>query len=183
MLSRDKPTIFLDLDHTLICAYKQNSEDTELAKNVNFLTPIISFANYDVYKRPHVDKFLKFLFRNFYVAVWTAASNEYAAVITSKVILGDSQTRNLDMFLTDEDTKEAHRELGGVKNLDAIWALWGAHHIIKEGLAVIVDDLPDVMLTQPDKCIHVKPFIASASDAVIDDGLLIAMDEIRSRYL
>lgn len=180
---RRKPTVFLDLDHTLICAYKQGSPDSMKAQTENLFEPAVTFANYDVYTRPHLTEFLDFLFKNFYVAIWTAASSDYAAVITSELVLRDDKTRRLDMFLTADDTTVASKEMGGVKNLSAIWSVWYADHLIPRNWAFIVDDLPDVQKTQPDKCIAVEPFHASSVRAPEDTVLLDTIKKLKEKLL
>ncbi|CAL44709.1 22.4 kDa CTD phosphatase [Spodoptera frugiperda ascovirus 1a] len=177
-----RPTIFLDLDNTLICSLRVRSAESDTAKTVNGLVPTIVFADYEVYKRPHLDEFLTYLFDNFRVAVWTAASRDYAAVITSEFILRNHPDRELELFLSGEDTRIASEELGGVKNLNALWDLWDVSSVMDRGDALIIDDLPDVFTTQPDKCIPIVAYYAQDPRAVKDDALQQVMDDLDSRY-
>lgn len=180
MIYRTRPTVFLDLDHTLICSLKQNSRGSKVARR-NLGDPVVSFANYDVYKRPHVDSFLKHLFENYFVGVWTAASADYAAVVTAHVILASDDSRRLDMMLTSDDTNAASEKLGGNKNLKALWNMWNASDLIPEGWAIIVDDLQEVCDTQPERCVMVEPFDASDANAANDVVLLKAIDDIKTK--
>ncbi|AXN77294.1 CDT phosphatase transcription factor [Heliothis virescens ascovirus 3i] len=179
---RSRPTVFLDLDNTLICSLRLDSAESEMARNVNGFVPAVIFSDYEVYKRPHLDEFLSYLFENFRVGVWTAASKDYAAVITAELILRKYPNRRLEMFLSSDETRTAGEEVGGVKNLNALWDLWGADVIIERDDAIIIDDLPDVYITQPHRCIPVVAYHAQDADAPTDIGLKQLQKDLHDRY-
>lgn len=71
----DKILVILDLDETLIHATSkpQNEEwDFEV-------------FNYKVYKRPYLEQFLEELKKNFYVAIWSSASDDYVNAIVKMI--------------------------------------------------------------------------------------------------
>ena len=87
--------IVLDIDETLIHASSRRPKQFHFIVNVNG-------DKYYVRKRPHLRKFLITVFSKFrYVAIWTAASQEYALEVISKV-LTKSQANRLLFFWTRE---------------------------------------------------------------------------------
>lgn len=93
-----KGLIILDIDNTLIdtkIIYKKNlnqqhkgyislttKEKCKLLTNKE-LTPMVSIL---VYKRPYLAQFLKYIFENYTVALWTAAKKEWMDTILDKVL-------------------------------------------------------------------------------------------------
>jgi RNA polymerase II subunit A small phosphatase-like protein len=69
--------VVLDLDETLVYA-----SDEGLLEGSD---PDFYVGQYPVYKRPHVDSFLRDLFQEFRVAVWTSSSPSYAWEMVSKL--------------------------------------------------------------------------------------------------
>ncbi|MBC3910673.1 NIF family HAD-type phosphatase [Undibacterium umbellatum] len=67
----NKKLLILDLDETLIYATEQ-----QLGHEADF-----QFFSYHVYLRPHVREFIAFCLEHFECAVWTSASEDYAAII------------------------------------------------------------------------------------------------------
>ncbi len=76
-----KKLLVLDLDETLIHS---------VYSPIDGKIPDFSISNGDIvtYKRPHLDKFIKYAKENFNLAVWTSASEDYALEI-SESIFGD----------------------------------------------------------------------------------------------
>jgi TFIIF-interacting CTD phosphatase-like protein len=112
---------------------------------------------YKVFERPGLQEFLDFLFENFNVSIWTAASKSYALFIIHEFILKDHPERKLDYILFSYHCKKSKRIRGSQKALD----------ILKDEFALarfdmnrtyIIDDHPEVYSTQPDNCIKVKAF-------------------------
>ena len=100
-MSKNKKNLLLDLDQTLICAcdfkeYKPGSNKKMDEKADNEIFNKINMDNiYTVFQRPNLEKFLDFIFENFNVSVWTAASKDYALFIINKIIL-KLDTKNKD---------------------------------------------------------------------------------------
>lgn len=57
---------------------------------------------YIVFQRPHLQEFLDFLFSNFKVSVWSAASKDYVLFIINNIILKNKPTRQLEWIFFDE---------------------------------------------------------------------------------
>ena len=83
-----KKNILLDLDQTLISA--EASEDFDIDKHKE-RSKLFSWKDMDgyyiVFERPHLSEFLDYIFENFNVSVWTAASKDYALFIIEHIIL------------------------------------------------------------------------------------------------
>ena len=79
---KDKPNIFLDLDNTLISA--EAIEDFPFTKK-DILKKVCDFTFYNmdgyylVFERPHLQKFLDYLFMNF--IVWTSFFLKYSFLV------------------------------------------------------------------------------------------------------
>jgi RNA polymerase II subunit A small phosphatase-like protein len=67
--------LILDLDETLVYA----------TQNVLATPADFKVAEYFVYKRPYVDKFLAKCFNHFKIAVWTSSGSNYANAVTEKI--------------------------------------------------------------------------------------------------
>ena len=82
----NKPNIILDLDQTLISA--EVSEEHNF-KKYEMKSKLFDYKDMDgyyiVYERPGLQKFLDYLFENFNVSIWTAASKDYALFIIEKI--------------------------------------------------------------------------------------------------
>jgi hypothetical protein len=51
---------------------------------------------YIIFERPGLQQFLTFLFKNFNVSIWTAASKDYALFIIDKIIIAGNKNRKID---------------------------------------------------------------------------------------
>ena len=93
----NKPFLFLDLDQTIISA--EASEDFNFVKHHKKIKKF-HYENmegyYLIFSRPNLQEFLDYIFKNFNVSVWTAASKDYALFIIDKIILKDLPERKLD---------------------------------------------------------------------------------------
>ena len=88
-----KKNLILDLDETLISAvseeeYNPKKHDKKKAK---FRFKYMD-SYYTVFYRPGLDKFLRYIFKNFNVSVFTAASKDYALFIIENIALEKSST-------------------------------------------------------------------------------------------
>jgi TFIIF-interacting CTD phosphatase-like protein len=76
-----KKLLILDLDETVVFATEQ-----KLARDEDFRV-----AEYFVYKRPGLDRFISFAFEHFNLAVWTASGSAYADAVINRVFGGVEQ--------------------------------------------------------------------------------------------
>ena len=87
-MTKKKFNVFLDLDQTLISAEANDEFDFNNSKEKSK-----KFTSYDmdgyyiVFERPGLQDFLDYLFANFNVSIWTAASKDYAIFIIDKLYL------------------------------------------------------------------------------------------------
>ena len=77
--NEEKILLILDVDETLIHATKK-----ELSQKVDF-----KIFDYNVYKRPFLDEFLKEVKSNFLLAIWSSASDDYVEQVTKRIISQD----------------------------------------------------------------------------------------------
>lgn len=82
---QDKPSIILDLDQTLISSEATEDHNFEKYKEKSKKFRYDDMDGYYiVYSRPYLQDFLDYIFENFKVTVWTAASKDYALFIIEK---------------------------------------------------------------------------------------------------
>lgn len=158
-VKRKKPNLILDLDQTLISG--EATEDLDFEK-YKYKSKKFTSHNMDgyyiIYSRPHLQKFLDYVFENFNVTIWTAASKDYALFIIDKIILNNKPERKLDFIFFSY-----HCDLSKKikKYSKALCMLWDIHKLsgYSEKNTVIIDDyVEDVHECQPNNCIIAPPF-------------------------
>jgi len=113
-------TIFLDLDETVLSAQESTKHNFK-----RYLKKSKKFTFYDmdgyyiIFERPHLQPFLDYLFANFDVSVWTAASKDYALFIIDKIIL-TKPDRHLDWVFFSYHCDLSKREKGSSKDLSML---------------------------------------------------------------
>ena len=75
----EKILLILDVDETLI-----HATEKELNQKVDF-----RIFDYNIYKRPFLDEFLKEVKSDFLIAIWSSASDDYVEEITKRIIPKD----------------------------------------------------------------------------------------------
>jgi TFIIF-interacting CTD phosphatase-like protein len=153
-----KPHVFLDLDQTLISA--EANEDYDF-KKYKKKSKLFSYEDMDgyylVFARPGLQTFLDYLFKNFNVSIWTAASKDYALFIIDKIILAGKSKRKLDwiFFSYHCDISKNHKKAS--KSLSMLWDFYKLDGYTKDN-TIIIDDYDEVYNTQPDNCFLAEPF-------------------------
>ncbi|XP_052203175.1 uncharacterized protein LOC127808645, partial [Diospyros lotus] len=147
--SPEKPTVFLDLDETLV-----HSRPNLPPERYDFIfRPVIDGAKVDFYvsKRPFLDEFLEFLSEKFELVVFTAALEEYASLVVDRLDRKALTSHRL--------YRTSCRETEGkfVKDLNAT-----GRDLRK---AVLVDDNPNSYSIQPENAIPIRPFTNDLSDS------------------
>lgn len=149
--------MILDLDNTLICSLSKDEEQPIFKPRMKRFNWKNMEGFYKVFERPGLQEFLDFLFENFNVSVWTAASKSYALFIIDEFILKGHPKRRLDYVLFSYHCKLSRRLRDTQKALS----------ILKDDFKLlnfdidrtyIIDDHPEVYSAQPDNCIKVKAF-------------------------
>lgn len=174
----DRPRIFLDLDQTVISAEADEEYDfkkyKEKAKKFEFKN---MDSYYIVFERPGLQKFLDFLFSNFNVSIWTAASKDYALFIIEKIIIAGKSKRKVDWIFFSYHCDISKRLKKGSKDLRIIWEDYKIPGYSKDN-TVIVDDYNEVHKTQPDNCIIAIPFEFTKEGSENDDYLKRLQSEL-----
>lgn len=163
-----KLNVILDLDQTLICSeeLKKFDQKKHKQKMKNFKYEI--FENlYIIFERPGLQAFLDYLFENFNVSVWTAASKDYALFIVAKFILTNSK-RKLDFVFYSHHCDMSIKLKRGLKGLSIIWDVFGLKKYNAQN-TVIVDDNPSVIKNQKCNVIPVHPFYFENRASYRDD--------------
>lgn len=148
----------LDLDQTLISAEPTENYDfnKNRAKAKKFVFHDMD-GYYIVFERPGLQNFLTYLFDNYTVSIWTAASKDYALFVIEKIILAGNSNRKLDYIFFSYHCDVSEGVLGGTKNLNMLWDVYKLKDYDKNN-TVILDDYDEVYKTQPKNCIIAKPF-------------------------
>ena len=158
-----KLKLFLDLDSTLI--YSEDLVDYDKKKNSK-KQALFKYKDMDkeyrVFERPHLDKFLDYVFENFDVSVWTAASKDYAIFIIKHILLKKPNRKlNYILFSYHCDYSDKHKK--GTKDLEMLWDFYKIKDYNKDNTRII-DDYDEVYHTQPKNCFRIKPFVFSEYD-------------------
>jgi len=166
--------VVLDLDNTLISAIDANEETkmgieavTNCQRNLNWID---MEDEYKIFERPYLQEFLTWLFSNFTVSVWTAASKLYAMYIVKNIIIGNHSDRSLDYILFSDHCRESKRACSCQKKLEMLNTTFPMNYDINN--TYIIDDNNEVYHGQPDMCIHIKRFDVQNSNCVEDRELL-----------
>lgn len=163
--------ILLDLDQTLISAEASEEFDIKKEKDKAKKFKFHDMEGfYVVFERPGLQKFLDFLFKNFNVSIWTAASKDYALFIIDKIILAGKKDRRLDYIFFSYHCDVSRTEKGGSKDLSMLWDIYKLDGYDQKN-TLILDDYDEVYNTQPHNCIMAKPFEFTEKDSEKDTYL------------
>ena len=193
MSGKSKKHLVLDLDQTLIAAetpedFKKFSDGIKKQNSAYHRHDMDT--DFFVFERPHLQDFLTYIFANFTVSVWTAASKNYALFIIKNIILktkdengNDYQPRNLNYIFFSyhcslskqkygkkkdkKDKKKRKDEIMHTKNLKIMSSYFNIQNDEDHKNTIIFDDYNEVYNTQPDNCIIAAPFEV---DKIRDDG-------------
>jgi hypothetical protein len=179
--NNEKPSIILDLDQTLISG--EATENYDFGKNKKKAKKF-NFENmedyYIIFERPHLQKFLNFLFKHFNVSIWTAASKDYALFIIEKILL-KKKDRKIDYIFFSYHCGISKKKNKGkkTKDLSLIWKYFKMENY-KEDYTFILDDYKeDVYNCQKDRCILAKPFEFTQKGSEKDKFLLELIPKLK----
>jgi TFIIF-interacting CTD phosphatase-like protein len=171
MPETSKLNILLDLDETLINSIYPSEFDfeskVEKAKKFTFYD---MDKDYIIFERPNLQEFLDYLFKNFKVSIWTAASKSYALFIIDKIILGNNPDRKLEYIFFDYHCGISKKNSDSSKKLDMLWDYFEIKGM-NEDNTIIFDDNMDVYNSQPENCLIAKPFEFEDEDSDKDNFL------------
>jgi TFIIF-interacting CTD phosphatase-like protein len=166
---RKPVNVMLDLDNTLIYSITQD----KLPKKKNHLHTMKYHKmddDYYVFERPGLQSFLNWLFENFNVSIWSAASPEYVKFIVKNIV--EKNGRNLEYVLNSDNCEESQHIYGDkhIKNLKMLW-----DHYDIDGYdpynTLIIDDLKMVCKIQPHNSIQIKSFNTRYKECLKDKDL------------
>jgi len=162
----NKKNIILDLDETLIFGLSPEDDDYDIKKDEKNIFKNFSYKNMDgyyyIFYRPDLQQFLDYIFDNFNVSVWTAASKDYALFIIDKIILEKDINKNgsercLDYIFFSYHCDLSKKLKNGIKDLSILWDVYKLPNYNKNN-TLIIDDNPEVHETG--FCIPIKEFVA-----------------------
>lgn len=152
----NKINILLDLDNTLISSLAKHEEKKIHKPRMKQFKWENMEGVYKVFERPGLQKFLDYLFYNFNVSVWTAASKSYALFIIDKFIL-TKPNRTLDYIFFSHHCKRSKKIKDTQKSLQLLADEFNLLNYDIES-TYIIDDHPDVYKAQPNRCFQIKAF-------------------------
>lgn len=154
---KSKNNVILDLDNTIICAVeKHNYNKTKFELLDNNLTYKDMDSYYRIYARPGLDKFIDYLFENFEVSVFTAASKSYALFIVDNFILKGKTNRELKYMFHSYHTTISESKYNYIKDLRLLWSTLPSSY--NPNNTIIIDDLKQVKTANQQNCLNVKAF-------------------------
>jgi TFIIF-interacting CTD phosphatase-like protein len=167
-------TVILDLDETLISAI-EDFDTKYKGKSYNM------DDYYMVYERPHLQKFLDYLFKNFNVIIWTAASKDYALFIIDKILLS-KDNRKIDYVFFRYHCDISKKYQVGSKNLKLLWEDYNLHHLTPVN-TMIIDDYSDVYNIQKGNCVIAEEWDVTKPKSDECDFLLRMIQELEKNFL
>ena len=171
--NNNRPAIFLDLDQTLISAeaYEEiNASGNRFKKKARRFNFEDMDGYYIVFERPYLQIFLDYLFANFNVSVWTAASKDYALFIIDKFVISGKPERNINFIFFSYHCDISKKLKNGSKDLSILWDVYNLEGY-NENNTFILDDYNEVYKTQPERCIICPPFYFNDEDSEKDNFL------------
>jgi len=150
--------VVLDLDATLISALSRKElNKKKQAKKMEKFKYSDMEGYYTVFERPYLQEFLDYLFTNFNVSIWTAASKDYALFIIDKIIAPKETNRKIDFIFFSYHCNWSKKIKNGTKDLTMFWDIHKMNGYTPSN-TVILDDYDEVRDTQPGNCIEAVPF-------------------------
>lgn len=159
--------LILDLDETLI-----HASEKQLSRESDFIVG----NKYFVHKRPFVGNFLTWAFDNFQVAVWTSATDDYAAEIIENVFSG-FQNKLSFVWSRERCTPSLDfesRETFWEKKLTKL----GRRGYKLENV-IVVDDSPQMWRSSYGNLVTVKPYFGETEDDELEK-LILYLDILKN---
>ena len=176
--------VILDLDSTIIYGEEFKKVNLDDIKNIKqkYNNVHTMDTSYYIIERPDLQDFLTFLFKNFNVSVWTAASKNYALFIIKEVIL--KYDRKLDWFFHSDhcDISSDISQSKEQKDLNILWEKFKITNYNKDN-TLIIDDNELVFKTQTNNCIKVLPPFELKNKSYDDKFLEKLQKELSDEFL
>jgi hypothetical protein len=154
----EKPICILDLDQTIISGEPTEEYDFKKNKKKSRKFRFETMEDYYIiFERPNLQKFLDFLFKNFRVCVWTAASKDYALFIIDKIVCA-KKNRKLEYIFFSYHCTISKKMKRSSKQLSLLWDFYNIPGYNKNNTFIIDDFKKDVYTKQKNNCILAPPF-------------------------
>ena len=172
--------VILDIDETMISAYPTEELDIEnpkiKAKSVKFTLHNMD-DYYVVFERPNLQHFLDYVFANFNVSIWSAASKDYVLYVIQNIILTKPK-RKLDYILYSYHCSVSKKIKKTSKSLRLLFDTFKLPNYTISN-TIIIDDLNAVCNVQKCNCINIKAFKMLDDDSEKDKELKILIDKLK----
>ncbi len=160
-----KPLLILDIDETLI--HTEVVYDDEYSGEYDFVFDTEEDdENFYVLMRPYLKEFLGFAFDNFDVAIWTAATRDYAELIFENI--GIDISKFIFFYSRENCGMKMDYETGtsyGVKNLNKLRKrVWARKYGRELERVLIIDDIAETAVNNYGNLIKIKPFEFDRND-------------------
>ena len=180
-----KINFLLDLDQTIIRGEPVEEYNFEKNKKKASKFRFETMENYYIiFERPYLQQFLTFLFKNFNVSIWTAASKDYALFIIDKIIRAGNKDRTLDyIFFSYHCGISKKLKKGSSKELSILWSYYKLPNYNENNTVILDDYIEDVYKNQKTNCIIAKPFEFKDEDSNKDKFLKELQSKLRHLLL
>jgi len=152
--------LILDLNGILISRRYEKDRDVKPPKGA------YRQGSFFVWLRPGLDSFIKYIFENFDVAVWSSVMKHNIEPLAKEVfgkhydelffVADQDYCQKLDNPEIDPKTGKPSAKPIFRKNLDVVWLFPGVKGIYDVKNTLIVDDSDDKMINNPKEC-HFNP--------------------------
>lgn len=163
----DKLNLILDLDQTLLSA--ESPEKNIPNKDRYVVHDMMNL--YHIIERPGLQSFLDYIFENYNVSVWTAASKEYATYVIEHIILQNKKERELKWVLFSYHCELSNSLTSCDKDISLLWRTFNID-LFNSSNTVMIDDNDDIWKHQPNRVIHIPGFWPER-DTFTDNKLLL----------
>lgn len=155
-----KSLLILDIDETLIHTEERLLyQKTASKKNYDFETEFDGVL-FSTVKRPFLKEFIDYAFSNFNIAIWTAATRDYAESILKNIGINEDDL----IFFYCEENCTIRRDMESMKT----YGVKNLNKLRKKGIdlerVLIVDDIAETAINNYGNLIHIKGFYDDLND-------------------
>lgn len=180
--SEDKVrSIVLDLDQTIISGEAVNEFDISNKDKMKLFRYSTMDNYYYIFERPGLQEFLTYLFKNFKVSVWTAASKDYALFIIENIIIGNHKDRRLEWIFYSHHCGISQKCKKAIKDLTVLSDYFKIDEFKSKSGSFIFDDNEEVYEAQPDRCLIAKPFYFTDKGSEHDNYLKKVIKQLKTK--
>ena len=142
--------LVLDLDETLVFA-----TDIPLHRKPDWI-----FNEYSIYRRPHLEQFIKHCLTTFHIGLWSSAGEEYVSFMANQLF---PEPNSIKFAWSGKRCIHRSSGISNIKDLRKLRRFGYLDHEI-----LIVDDSPEKVCRQPKNLVRIAPY-----DGKLDDVELL----------